>query len=172
MGKPDGREHKIDVKVTRAGLKVRHRGEFRDRTTEEQRDGRLLAALRFGGAGNPLGVRLEIDAAQAADGGVATVPVRIVVPAAKPALPRRRRRRPEPRISISRSRRATSRAVCRRCGAAGHGRARQDRGPIDAAQLRFPIDVRLRKGQARVAAVVRDLSAQTESLVWAEVAVR
>ena len=43
---------------------------------------------------------------------------------------------------------------------------------LATAMLRFPLDVRLRKGRVRLAALVRDLSAQTESLVWAEVVVR
>ena len=43
---------------------------------------------------------------------------------------------------------------------------------LAAARLRFPLEVRLRKGRTRLAALVRDLSAQTESLVWTEVAVR
>ncbi len=174
-GAPDGREHRIEVKVARPGLKVRHREAFRDRTSDEQRDGRLLAALRFGtggGAGNPLGVLLEIDAAQPVDGGTATLPVRIVVPATGVlflgATPESAVARLEIALAASdelgglspiRSREVTVERA--KIGA-----------PIEVAQLRFPIDVRLRKGRARVAAVVRDLGAQTESLVWAEVAVR
>jgi VWFA-related protein len=171
-GAPDGREHRIAVKVARAGARVRHRASYRDRTSAEQRDARLVAALRFGGAANPLGVRLEVDAARAADGAGALVPVRIVVPAAGVlflgAAPGEATARLELALAATDERGGLSPIRSREVAVE---RAQLGAAP-ETAQLRFPVDLRLRKGHARIAALVRDLSAQTESVVWTEVAVR
>ena len=53
----DGRYHKIEVKVKRKGLEVRHREGYRDKNTEARMADGTLAALRFPYEKNPLGVR-------------------------------------------------------------------------------------------------------------------
>jgi VWFA-related protein len=67
-----GKRHKVDVKVKRPGLEVRHVEAYRERTPNDRASGRTVAALLLGqgAAGlqsgqsdNPLGVRLEIGQA-------------------------------------------------------------------------------------------------------------
>jgi VWFA-related protein len=54
-----GKNHKIQVKVKRAGLKVRHRESYRERTGAEVMSDKVLAALMFGSRENPLEVGLQ-----------------------------------------------------------------------------------------------------------------
>ncbi|MCM2269240.1 MAG: VWA domain-containing protein, partial [Thermoanaerobaculia bacterium] len=82
-GEPDGRQHRIEVRVARDGLRVRHRSGFTDRPAVERASDRLQASLRFGGESDPLGVVVEAGDVKRRDGKTATLPVRIVVPATK-----------------------------------------------------------------------------------------
>ena len=79
----DGREHRLEVKVKRRGLQVRHPASYRDKPVLEQAVDRTLAALFFGGGENPLEVALEVgDMTQNPQGGY-TVPVRLRIPLGK-----------------------------------------------------------------------------------------
>jgi VWFA-related protein len=167
----DGKQHRIDVKVRRPGLRVRHRESFRDRMPEEVREARLLAALRHGGGVNALGVSLEASVARDAKGGGSVLPVRVVVPASAVLFlgaPGAALARLE--ISLAASDESGGLSPIRTTTVTVE-RAKLP-ASLAAAQLRFPLDLGLRKGRARLAALVRDLAAQTDSLVWAEVAVR
>ena len=82
----DGREHRIEVRVKRKGLQVRHPLSYREKPAMERAVDRTLAALFFGSEDNPLEVSLEIGeitpGVQGAQGGY-TVPVRLRIPLGK-----------------------------------------------------------------------------------------
>jgi VWFA-related protein len=76
----DGRDHRIEVKVRRKGLEVRHPLSYRDKPAMERAVDRTLAALFFGNEENPLEVAIEVgDVTPNAQGGY-TVPVRLRIP--------------------------------------------------------------------------------------------
>jgi VWFA-related protein len=77
----DGREHRIEVKLKRADLRVRYRRSYRDKSPLERAADRTLAALFYGTEENPLEVALEIgEIVPASQGGGYTVPVRLRIP--------------------------------------------------------------------------------------------
>jgi VWFA-related protein len=80
----DGREHRLEVKVKRADLRVRYRRSYRDKSPLERAADRTLAALFYGTEENPLEVALEIgEIVPASQGGGYTVPVRLHIPLRK-----------------------------------------------------------------------------------------
>jgi len=76
----DGREHRIEVKVKRAGLRVRHRRSYRDKSSLERAADRTLAALFYGTEENPLDVILDVGEIRPAEGRTFSVPVRLRIP--------------------------------------------------------------------------------------------
>lgn len=77
----DGREHRLEVKVKRPGLRVRHRTSYRDKSGLEQAVDRTLAALFYGSEENPLEVALELGEPRPVGGGrTFSVPVRLKIP--------------------------------------------------------------------------------------------
>ncbi len=76
----DHREHRVEVRLKRKGLQVRHPQSYRDKPAMERAVDRTLAALFFGNEENPLEVAIEIgDVAPNPQGGY-TVPVRLRIP--------------------------------------------------------------------------------------------
>jgi VWFA-related protein len=82
----DGKDHKVDVKVKRDGLRVRYRQSYRDKPTLEKLADRTLAALFHGIEDNPLAVEIEVGAAAPAESGQYAVPVRLRIPLFKLAI--------------------------------------------------------------------------------------
>ncbi|HYU31654.1 MAG TPA: VWA domain-containing protein [Thermoanaerobaculia bacterium] len=82
----DGRYHKIEVKVKRKGLSVRHREGYRDKNTESRMSDGTLAALRFPFENNPLGVAVELGAATRRSDGFYLQPVLVKIPIGKLVL--------------------------------------------------------------------------------------
>jgi VWFA-related protein len=82
----DGRYHKIDVKVKRKGLKVRHRDGYRDKNTESRMSDGTLAALRFPFENNPLGVRVDLGTPTRRSDGFYLQPVLVKIPIGKLVL--------------------------------------------------------------------------------------
>jgi len=82
----DGRDHRIEVKVKRPGLRVRYLQSYRDKPAMEKVADRTLAALLHGIEDNPLDVEIEIGDPAAAEGGQYAVPVRLKVPLFKLAI--------------------------------------------------------------------------------------
>jgi VWFA-related protein len=86
----DGKEHRIEVKVKRAGLHLRYRKGYRDEPSLERAVNRTLATLLHGFEDNPIEITMTADAASPATpaqgNGVWQVPVRLRIPLWKLAL--------------------------------------------------------------------------------------
>jgi VWFA-related protein len=74
------REHRVEVRLKRKGLQVRHPQSYRDKPEMERAVDRTLAALLFGSEENPLEVGLEIGEVTPNQQGGYTVPVRLRIP--------------------------------------------------------------------------------------------
>jgi VWFA-related protein len=83
----DGRQHKVEVKVKRPGLRVRYRPSYRDKPAMEKAVDRTLTALLHGIEDNPLEVAIEVGE-QTLDKATGTwaVPVRLKIPLYKLAI--------------------------------------------------------------------------------------
>jgi len=82
----DGRYYKIDVKVKRKDLKLRHREGYRDKSTDSRMSDGTIAALNFPFEDNPLGVSLEFGQGRPRDDGFFLVPVMVRIPLGKLVL--------------------------------------------------------------------------------------
>jgi hypothetical protein len=82
----DGRYHRIEVKVKRKGLQVRHRDGYRDKNTESRMTDATLAALRFTFENNPLGIELELGTPTRRSDGYYLQPVQVKIPIGKLVL--------------------------------------------------------------------------------------
>lgn len=82
----DGRYYKIEVKVKRKGIQVRHREGYRDKSTEARMSDSTLAALNFPYEDNPLGVSLEFGTPQARQDGFYLTPLNVRIPLGKLVL--------------------------------------------------------------------------------------
>jgi VWFA-related protein len=81
----DGREHHLEVKVKTAGVHLRYRQSYRDKTTLEKVMDRTLAALFYGIDDNPLDLTIEIGE-PVAEGNQYSVPVQLKIPLFKLAI--------------------------------------------------------------------------------------
>jgi VWFA-related protein len=82
----DGRQHTIEVRVKRPGLRVRSRQSYRDKPPLERTVDRTLASLFYGYQENPLEIETEVGATAPASGGSWIVPVRLRIPLFKVTL--------------------------------------------------------------------------------------
>jgi VWFA-related protein len=82
----DGETHRVEVRVRRPDLEVRHLTEYRDKSSDQRLADRTLAALTFGATENPLGVRVEVGKAKKQKDGHFVVPVDVHVPVANLVL--------------------------------------------------------------------------------------
>jgi VWFA-related protein len=83
----DGREHRIEVRVDKPGIRLRYRRSYRDKPALEKLVDRTLAALLYGMEDNPLEVQVEVG--EMLPGGPAgswTVPLRLKIPLFKLAI--------------------------------------------------------------------------------------
>lgn len=76
----DGREHRIEVKLKRPGLKVRYRQSYRDKPPVERAVDRTLAALFYGAEDNPLEVKIELGEPSPGSGGQYLLPIQLTIP--------------------------------------------------------------------------------------------
>ncbi|MFY9825265.1 MAG: VWA domain-containing protein [Thermoanaerobaculia bacterium] len=83
----DGRQHKVEVKVKRPGLRVRYRPSYRDKPAMEKVVDRTLTALLHGIGENPLEIGVELGT-QTLDTATGTwaVSVRLKIPLYKLAI--------------------------------------------------------------------------------------
>ena len=169
-----GRAHRIRVEVARPGVRVRHRSGWDPLPPEAKLNGRLLAALRFGGEdANPLAARRAVGAARRETDGSDPLPLRLRVPASGLTLvPRGERRQGSLRVLL--------------VVQDGEGRTTPVRGlplPVDLAMLpegggaadsaQVPLEVRLklRQGRNTIAVAVHDEVGKDTSVVRREVVV-
>lgn len=82
----DGREHRIQVKVKRAGVRLRYRESYRDKPVLEKAVDRTLAALFYGIEDNPLKIDLEVGDQIPGPNGTVSVPVSLKIPLFKVAV--------------------------------------------------------------------------------------
>ncbi len=82
----DGREHRIEVKVKRPGVRLRYRQSYRDKPVLERTVDRTLAALFYNVEDNPLAISLEIGEQTPGANGSVSVPVRLKIPLFKLAI--------------------------------------------------------------------------------------
>ena len=82
----DGREHRIEVRVKRSGVKLRYRQSYRDKPVLEKTVDRTLAALLFGLEDNPLQISVEIGEQTPGASGTVSVPIRLKIPLFKLAI--------------------------------------------------------------------------------------
>jgi len=82
----DGREHRIEVKVTRPGVRLRYRQSYRDKPALEKIVDRTLAALLYGFEDNPLGIAVEVGEQTPGPAGDVNVPLRLKIPLFKLAI--------------------------------------------------------------------------------------
>lgn len=76
----DGRYHRIEVKVDRPRVQVRHRDGYRSRSNDEQMIDRVRAALSYTVEDNPLGIEVQPGDEIRRSDGEYVVPVRIRIP--------------------------------------------------------------------------------------------
>lgn len=76
----DGKEHRIEVRVGRPGVRLSYRRNYRDKPPLEQAVDRMLAALVHGVEDNPLDVAVELQPAQPMANGHYQVTARLLVP--------------------------------------------------------------------------------------------
>jgi hypothetical protein len=76
----DGRQHRLEIRVKKPGLKVRHRKGYRDKPIAERVVDRTLAALVHGVEDNPMEIAMEIGDPTRSEDGSYAVPVRLKIP--------------------------------------------------------------------------------------------
>jgi len=162
-GPADGKVHPIEVRVRREGVKVRTPDSFTDRSNVERRGDRLLAALRFGGNQNPLGVQIEVAPVKPAGKGVIELPLRLLIPASQLVFPPVEApvARIEVALAVADDRGRTA-PVERRTLTIERSKLAADLGD---AVIRVPFNLKVRQGPTTVAIAVRDLIGDTESLL-------
>ncbi len=81
-----GRYYKIEVKVKRKGLRVRHRNGYRDKPLLTRMSDTTRASLLYGYEHNPMGLVLRIGEPQAVEKDLFNVPVLVGIPLGKITL--------------------------------------------------------------------------------------
>lgn len=82
----DGREHRLEVRVKRPGLRVRHRKSYRDKPPLERTADRTLATLFHGVEDNPLEISVGIGSITPGAQDTFAVPVQLRIPLFKLSL--------------------------------------------------------------------------------------
>lgn len=77
---PDGKSHRINVKVRQKGVRVRSRQAFWHKSVEQQLADKTMGALMFGATENPLGVTVRLGPPSPGPQDQFRVPVEIDVP--------------------------------------------------------------------------------------------
>jgi len=82
----DGKDHKIEVRVKRPGIRLRYRVGYRDKPALEKAVDRTLAALLYGVEDNPLQIAVEVGEQMPGPSGTVAVPIRLRIPLHKLAI--------------------------------------------------------------------------------------
>lgn len=161
----DGRYHKIDVKVKKKGIQVRHREGYRDKSPETQMSDSTLAVLQFPFEQNPLAIDLQFGHAAARDDGFYLVPVQVRIPLGRVTL-----------IPRAKTQEASLRLFFAAMDADGNtSEVQQQRVPIsipngDVAKAKgkyyvYTVSLLMRPGDSRVAVGLRDEAAAASSFL-------
>lgn len=84
----DGRQHEIEVKVMRKGLKLRYRDGYRDKSSETRVAESATAALLYGSGANPFGIDAKAFDLVESDAGT-LLPVEVRIPIGKVTMVQR-----------------------------------------------------------------------------------
>jgi VWFA-related protein len=82
----DGEVHRLEIRVKRPGVELRHPTEYRDKSADQRMTDRTLAAITLGSENNDLDVRIDIGKIKKQDKGQFTVPIDLHVPMANLVL--------------------------------------------------------------------------------------
>lgn len=159
----DGRYHKVDVRMKRKDLVVRHRDGYRDKSPEARMADGVMSSLFFDVESNPFGVSIERGAATPRDDGNYVVDVAVRIPIGKLTLvPEGERHRARVRVFV---------AAMDQKG--GISEVQEALVPIDipAAEVAtavtkswvYTIQLLMRKGPQKLAVGVRDDVAAAQS---------
>ncbi len=159
----DGREHHLEVKVKTAGVHLRYRQSYRDKTTMEKVMDRTLAALFYGIDDNPLDLTIEIGE-PVAEGNQYAVPVQLRIPLFKLAILNQRDDSFKGKLRI---------LVATRDEQGGTSPVRQVEVPLDIPRKEvlnamgqyylYTLTLKMKAGPQHVAVAVRDELAATSS---------
>ncbi len=161
----DGRYHKIDVKVKRKGVQVRHREGYRDKSSETQMSDSTLAVLQFPFEQNPLAIDLQFGHAAPRNDGYFLVPVQVRIPLGRVTL-----------IPREKTQEASLRLFFAAMDADGNtSEVQQQKVPIhipngDVAKAKekyyvYTVSLLMRPGDSRVAVGLRDEAAASSSFL-------
>lgn len=162
-GPPDGKVHRIEVRVKRDGVRVRTPDSFTDRSNAERRSDQLLAVLRFGGGENPLRVQIEVAPTKPAGKELIELPLRLLIPASQLVFPPvdSPAAQIEVALAVSDDRGLTA-PVLRSTVTVERSKLPAD---LAGAVVRVPLTLKVRQGPTNLAIAVRDLVGNTESLL-------
>lgn len=168
----DGRYHDIEVKVKRKGLKLRHRNGYRDKTVETQLSEGTLAALLYGFETNPMKVELRFSPARPGDeSGRYLLPIEVRVPLGNATL--------IPKTEVYQGQLRFSVAVIDDQGRMSPVEQTPVPLAIPLAQIEaargqyyvYTVELKMRRGQQKVAVGVRDELAAESSYIQRRVRV-
>lgn len=160
----DGRQHDIEVKVNRKGLKLRYRDGYRDKSNEVRVAETTVAALLYGTGTNPLGIDARTLELVESDAGT-LLPVEVRIPLGKITL--------VPRGDLHAGRVRVALALLDEDGNRSPIEQRELPIEIPAADIEVAVtkyfvyaaQLRIGKGQQRMVVTVRDELSGIESIV-------
>jgi hypothetical protein len=82
----DGEVHRLEIRVKRPGVELRHPTEYRDKSADQRMTDRTLAAITLGSENNDLDVRIDIGKIKKQNKGQFAVPIDLHVPMANLVL--------------------------------------------------------------------------------------
>jgi len=166
---PDGKYHKIKVKVRREGVETRHRAGFRGKTSDERMSDRTLSAVFLDVTKNPLRIGLEVGEAEKTGRKEWVLPVHVQIPLAEILL--------LPMEDVHEGRITIYIAVHDNEGRTSSVQRREL--PIKVPnevlmtglgkKVTYTMDLKMRGGQQRVAVGIRDELAEMDSTVVLDV---
>jgi len=165
----DGSYHRLEVRVKRKGLQLRHREGYFDTPIADRLPDRTLAAALLGVSNNGLGIAVECQEARPRDDGTWVIPVLVRVPIGQLVLLPEGREH-QGRISIFLAVRDTE-------GGLSDVKHREFPIPVENDQMTtaisktagFILQLAVREGRQRIAVGFRDEIARTEAIVTVEV---
>ena len=165
----DGRYHRLDLRVNRAGVTLRYREGYLDKTPQERQADVTTAALFAGGNSNPLEARVQFGAPEKHGHGKVRVPLTVFLPARDLVLLENGEMR-EGQVSFT--------IAAAKAGGRRSEVARQTfpiRVPAQAAaailghDVSFEFSLLLEPGDATISVMARDDTSHVESVVVANV---